>query len=91
MYINKLKVERIFGNNMLLSAPLVQVMASQEEVAIVAACIVIIGAGRQKNRKRMWVRPYLQSRGKQSGNYIKSDLKKDYSSYGASFIRGTVY
>nr|CAD7570217.1 unnamed protein product [Timema californicum] len=34
------------------SAPM---MASQEEVAIDAACVVIIGAGRQKNKKRMWV------------------------------------
>jgi hypothetical protein len=32
-------------------------MASQEEVAIAAACVVIIGTARQE-KKRMCVRPY---------------------------------
>lgn len=49
-------------------------MALQQKVAIAAACVVIIGATKQK-KKIIWVRPYLQTRNGQIK--LINDQKKD--------------
>lgn len=54
-------------------------MASESDVEIAAACVIVIGAVNRlsKRKKRLWVRPYLQKRSQHSGKVILEDLKKD--------------